>query len=128
MKRVVKSSQDIYGMSRIGYSGNLEVYVNTDDGGNIPHFHMRDKDNWDRFHCCIKILSPEYFVHEGKEDKLNSKQRKELCKFLNSKVTRSRYAESMDNNWQFICLLWNVNNSSVEVPDDAEMPDYRLLK
>jgi hypothetical protein len=128
MKRIVDKPQDIYGMSRIGYSGNLEVYVNTDDGGNIPHFHVRDKDDWGKFHCCIKILSPEYFAHEGKEDKLNSKQRKDLYKFMNSKISNKKYADRFDNNWQLVCFLWDINNSSVEVPEDAEMPDYRFLK
>ena len=29
-------------MARIGFTdGGFEIYVNTDDGGNIPHFHYR---------------------------------------------------------------------------------------
>ena len=127
MKKLIQSSQDIFGMSRAGYSGNLEVYVNTDDGGNIPHFHLRDKVDWDKFHSCIKILTPEYFEHAGKEDKLDSKQRKELSHFMNSSVSNKRYADKFDNNWQLVCFLWDINNSAFEIPEGAEMPDYRQL-
>lgn len=128
MKRVIKSSEEIFGMARVGYSGDLEVYVNTNDGGNIPHFHLRDQTDWERFHSCIKIASPEYFLHEGKEDTLNSKQRKELYDFMNSKVSLTKYADKFDNNWQLICFLWELNNSSTSIPEDTQMPDYRQLR
>lgn len=125
MKKYVH--ENIYGMSRVGYSGDLEVYVNTDDAGKIPHFHLRDKNEWDKFHTCIKIESAEYFLHEGKEDTLNSGQRKELQKFMTDKVSISRYADKFDNNWQLICFLWDINNSDVTIPEDIEQPDYTKL-
>ena len=128
MKRVITNSQEILGMARVGYSGKLEVYVNTNDGGNIPHFHLRDKTDWDKFHSCILILEPKYFEHENKEHKLNAKQRKELYTFMNSKIDNEKYADKFDNNWQLVCFLWEMNNSNAEIPADAKMPDYRQLR
>ena len=127
MKKYINSAQNIYGMARVGYSGDLEVYVNTNDGGNIPHFHLRDPNNWDKFHTCIKITSAEYFPHEGKEDTLNSTQRKELYEFMSGKVSLNKYKDKFDNNWELVCFLWDMNNSNISIPDDAEMPDYRKL-
>jgi hypothetical protein len=128
MKVQIRQLQNIYGMARVGYIGELEVYVNTNDAGNIPHFRLRDSDDWDKFHTCIKILSPEYFLHEGKEDILNSKQRKELQEFMESKVSVKRYTNKFQNNWELVCFLWDMNNSNISIPDNAEMPNYLELK
>ena len=127
MKRVIKQYENIEGMSRIGYSGPLEIYVNTNDPGKIPHFHIRNKSNWEEFHSCIRIDKAEYFLHEGKEDTLNSKQRKELQKFMESPVSLSRYASKFDNNWELTCFLWDMNNSDVQIDPEIEQPDYSLL-
>ena len=130
MKRVI-AQQDIYGMARIGEFKNsgvvYEVYVNTDDGGNIPHFHFRDKKDWDNFHTCIEIEQPRYFHHTGKEDCLNAAQRRSLNKFMSSPVTISKYANKFNNNWELVCFLWDLNNSNVSISEDAEQPDYTLL-
>lgn len=128
MKRIVKSNQEILGMARVGFVDKLEVYVNTDDGGNIPHFHIRDKVDWKKFHSCVKILSAEYFEHEGKEDTLSSKQRKELQTFMLSKVDNPKYLNLFENTWKYICFLWDMNNSAIQIPEDAEMPNYRELR
>ena len=128
MKKLIRSSEEILGMARVGYSGDLEVYVNTNDGGYVPHFHLRDKNDWDSFHSCIKIESPEYFSHMGKEDVLNSKQRKDLYHFMNDSVSIKRYADKFENNWELVCFLWDLNNSNYEISEDATMPDYRNLK
>lgn len=126
MKRLVH--QDIYGMSRVGFLGDLEVYVNTDDAGNIPHFHLRDPADWDKFHTCIKICAPEYFLYEGKEDILNSRQRKELQNFMVSEVSIKKYSDKFKNNWELVCFLWDTNNSSTTIPEDTTQPDYTQLK
>lgn len=57
-----KPNQGVLGMARVGFTPDrYEVYVNTNDGGKIPHFHYRDANDWNRFHTCIKIDKPEYF-------------------------------------------------------------------
>ena len=126
MKRWVR--QEILGMSRVGFASKYEIYVNTNDAGKIPHFHMRDKVDWDKFHTCIRIDKPEYFLHEGKEDILNAGERKKLAKFMESKVTIAKYKDKFENNWELTCFLWDMNNSDVMISDDIEMPDYNKLQ
>lgn len=113
-------------MARVGFiDDEYEVYIHTDDPVNIPHFHIWDAETrGQKFHTCIKIESPEYFHHTGKEDYLNSSMRKELIKFLKSKPTKlKRY----DTNWEVVVDMWNANNSKANVPDDLPMPDYTKL-
>lgn len=113
-------------MARVGFiDDKYEVYIHTDDPGNIPHFHIWDAETrGQKFHTCIRIESPEYFHHTGKEDYLNSSMRKELIKFLKSKPTKlKRY----NTNWEVVVDMWNANNSKANVPDDLPMPDYTKL-
>lgn len=113
-------------MARVGFiDDEYEVYIHTDDPGNAPHFHILDAETrGQKFHTCIKIESPEYFHHTGKEDYLNSNMRKELIKFLKSKPTKlKRY----NTNWEVVVDMWNANNSKANVPDDLPMPDYTKL-
>lgn len=115
-------------MARVGFtSDSYEVYVNTDDGGKIPHFHYRLKNDWNKFHTCIKIESPEYFHHTGKESVLNSKQIRSLIRFLNSPVSLSQYSEKFSNNFELIIFLLNINNSDVIVDPETKIPDYYQL-
>ncbi len=89
-----KPNQEVLGMARVGFTPDrYEVYVNTNDGGKIPHFHYRDANDWNKFHTYIKIDKPEYFAHEGKEDKLNARQLRSLYRFLKSGVTISKYKD-----------------------------------
>ena len=101
--------------------------VNTDDAGEIPHFHVRKKSDWSEFHTCIRIDKAEYFLHEGKEDILNARQKKSLQQFMIAPVTVSRYADKFRNNWELTCFLWDMNNSNVEINPDTEQPDYTKL-
>ena len=120
--------QNIEGMARIGFTpDNYEVYVNTDDGGKIPHFHYRLKTNRNKFHTCIKIEKPEYFHHTGKESVLNSKQIRSLIRFLKSPVALPQYAEKFSANFELIIFLWNINNSDVIVDLETKIPDYYQL-
>ena len=123
--KIVFANNNLTEMARIGFTDDMyEIYINTDDPGNIPHFHYRKANEWDKFHTCIKIATAEYFHHTGKEDVLNSKQRKELVKFLSSKN------ETIENltNYQYVIASWNSNNSSKKIPLDTEMPDYLNLR
>lgn len=126
MKRVIRSSlQNIEAMARVGFtSDRYEVYVNTNDGGKIPHFHYRDANDWSKFHTCIRIDRPEYFHHEGKSDVLNSNQKKALQKFMKSKVSLDRYKDKFSNNWELICFMWDINNSDIQIDDNTQQPNY----
>lgn len=120
-----KSKENILGMARVGFTlDRYEVYVNTNDGGKLPHFHYRDAVDWNKFHTCIRIDEAKYFRHNEKEDRLNAKQLKELCEFLNSDVTIARYKDKFKNNYELICFLWDLNNLDVLLPEDIQMPDY----
>ena len=112
-------------MARVGFvDDKYEVYVHTDDPGNIPHFHMWDAETrGQKFHTCIKIESPEYFHHTGKEDVLNNRLKKDLIKFLNGKSKNNRFS----TNWEYLLSMWNDNNSKRNVPEDIPIPNYLLL-
>lgn len=126
MKRVIRSSlQNIEAMARVGFtSDRYEVYVNTNDGGKIPHFHYRDANDWNKFYTCICIDRPEYFHHDGKSDVLNSKQKRALQKFMESKVSLNRYKDKFSNNWELICFMWDINNSDIQIDDIIQQPNY----
>lgn len=112
-------------MARVGFiADEYEVYIHTDDPGNIPHFNIWDAETrGQKFHTCIRIESPEYFHHTGKEDYLNSSMRKELVRFLKSKSKNKRFS----SNWEYLVSMWNDNNSKMNVPEDIPMPDYTKL-
>lgn len=131
MKRVL---QEIYGMARVGSLPSikgqvLEIYVNTNDAGNTPHFHIRDIKRDNKFSTCVCIDKAEYFLHEGKEDTLNSAQRKALNDFMREPCSKPLYDAHGNhlNNWQRVCILWDENNSEQEIPEDTIQPDYTKL-
>ena len=110
-----KHSEEI---ARIGYVDDFEVFICTDDG-NIPHFHSRDRNTkGEIFHTCIRLDSPKYFHHTGKENILSDKQKKDLMIFL-SEI--NKYSKS--TNWKTLIALWNMNNSN-KLPLDLKMPNY----
>ena len=106
-------------MATIGNMDNtLCIIIRMNDVGNIPHFHIMDRSTLgSKFHTCIKIETPEYFHHTGKEDILNSKQRKSLVEFLKSSHRKG-------TKWEMLVDLWNINNSTMIVDDNIDMPDY----
>lgn len=118
-------------MATVGNFENYEVFVRTNDAGNKPHFHVwdatsRGTDKQKGFHTCVRIDICDYFLHEGKMDKFNSKGRKELVSFLQSKSKNKRFNNF--TNWEVLLSLWNMNNSKVEIDEDIEMPNYLNLK
>lgn len=113
-------------MALVGVTdSNIEIYIYTNDGGKIPHFHFRDLDKNRDNEGAIKLTSAEYFKHGKYKAELNSKQRKDLVEFLMSKRHNKRYSGT---NWNYIVDMWNDNNSDVYLDEDTEMPDYRNIK
>lgn len=118
-------TQPLLEMARIGYVDDLELIVWTDDPGDIPHFHLRDRaTRGKKFHACVRIDKPEYFKHAGKEDTLNSTQKKNLVSFLTSEVA---FGNIKITNWEKVIMYWNDNNSAVILDSDIAMPNYLLL-
>lgn len=122
--KIIKE-KELLEMARIGFTNDgYEIYIHTDDPGNVPHFHYWDSSTkGQNFHTCIRIDEPNYFHHTGKEDVLNTKQKKELVEFLISSPKSKRY----DTNWEMVVEMWNINNSDVEISTEQTMPDYFLL-
>ena len=110
-------------MAKVGpLNDELVIYIWTNDGGNIPHFHIVDKATMgNEFHTCVKIMSAEYFHHTGKEDVLNSKQKKALMKFF---TMSDKWG---DNYWDIVLQEWNRNSSKIEVDRNLSTPDYTKL-
>ena len=110
-------------MAKVGpLNDELVIYIWTNDGGNIPHFHIVDKATMgNEFHTCVKIMSAEYFHHTGKEDVLNSKQKKTLMKFF---TMSDKWG---DNYWDIVLQEWNRNSSKIEVDRNLPTPDYTKL-
>ena len=119
--------KDLMEMARVGFVSGLEIYVNTDDAGNIPHFHIRDSVDWEKFHTCVQIEKAEYFIHGNKNDLLNHKQKVALNTFMNQAPSLSKYADRFKNNWELVCFLWDINNSEMIISDDVKQPDYSKL-
>lgn len=125
LKSINEEERLLQEMARVGYLGTFEIYVHTDDSGNIPHFHIWDRaSRGEEFHTCICIHKASYFHHTGKENTLNSKQRKSLIDFMNDKYKQ----DENKTNWRHLLELWNDNNSNVVVSLDLEMPNYLELK
>ena len=118
----LQNEDQLLEMATLGEVQKYVIVVFTNDSGNIPHYHYMDKSTrGQEFHTCIKLESAEYFHHTGKEDVLNSAQRKKLVEFLES--PHHRYKE--ETNWQHLLYLWNnENNSSKKVDEDLKMPNY----
>ena len=119
-------------MARVGYMGKkneFEIYVRTDDPGHIPHFHLRDSSTQGQvFETCVELKSNKYFHHGSYDDVLNSSQRKELAKFMESPN------EYFPNNYMATVYAWNSNNSCEKVVPNKDdngnviIPNYRNIE
>lgn len=114
-------------MARIGFMGNFDVVVYTDDMGYIPHVHILDKaTRGHEFDACVRLENNQYFSHGTHTDTLNSKQRKLFNSFMNEPHRNVHYR----NNYEYAVNLWNDNNSSsyVQIKEDENgniiVPDY----
>lgn len=115
----------ILSMARIGdFNCNGHFLVSVYSGErNIPHFHVIKMQSGEE--CCPRIDCPEYFVHDGKDYKLNSKEKKHLFKFLN---TVSPYEEDCNKTYyELIWEEWNRNNREYRISKPESVPDYTQL-
>ena len=111
-------------MARVGYMNpQLEVYVGTNDGGEIPHFHIRGRNEKTFKEVCVKYETAEYFNHGPHKGKLNSKQVKELYRFMLSPSED----EPEKTNWKVAVIEWNRNNSRHKLNPNIDCPNYRTI-
>lgn len=136
LSRVSDSLHRIEDMARIGWlePQKIDVYVYTDDPGQIPHIHIRTyrkglQQKKGDIDCCVMLEEARYFNHGSQQDELNSSLRKKLNDFMHS-------IDSEDNItfYELACKEWNRNNSDVrvKVKKDEEgnviIPDYTTIK
>lgn len=131
---IIKESNELLEEPRIGFvpvnsTKTIEVYVHPDDGGNIPHFHVRKYSasgkgfEWE---TCVRFDKAEYFKHGKYTDELpNRKTAKELDKMLRTKRSNDPRNRTY---WEFAIDMWNENNSAADVDINAIQPDYSQLK
>ena len=119
-------------IARIGWipinnENSIEVYVHTNDAGNVPHFHVRkySKGNLFSWETCIKYESAEYFLHGKHKDKLSSSK---IAKELNNMLSTLNPKDPGRTYWQTAIVAWNNNNSGTELPFDLKQPDYTKLR
>lgn len=103
---------------------NVDVSVYRREGENIPHLHL---DCGDSFSCCIRLEVPEYFIHGGHQDILNSKQRKQFDRYMRSTPDKPGARKRFETNWHLAVFLWNQLPNALPVDEDQPIPDYRKL-
>lgn len=123
-ENLLEQKQQLYEMARIGVFGEYKIYVY---GGerDIAHFHFISRQTGAE--GCIKILTNEYYRHGGHNATLNSKERKELVRFLKSPF---EYNHAM-TNYQAVCMIWNTCNERYLLHGNILgiiMPDYENMK
>lgn len=133
--KILKYSKNegIESMARIGWipagsKNSIEVYVNTDDPGKKPHFHVRKygKHHHFEWETCILFNSANYFLHGKYHIKFpKSSYSQELDEMLR---TIDRESRNHLTFWQEAIDEWNRNNSDVKVDPNMSQPDYSKLK
>lgn len=113
-------------IARIGFmTPKLEVYIQTDDLGKIPHFHIRNLQ--ESFETCIEIKSNNYFLHGDYTGKLNNEEETILNAFVRS-VPKDD--DVFKTNYESIVYEWNKNNSKNKITiqkdknGNAIIPNY----
>lgn len=127
--------EPLYEMARVGFisSGNkqtvFDVFVRTDDPGNVPHVHIQSKNK--KFKTCIRLDINKYFLHGEWRDVFNTKQ----CKLFNN-FMRSYKDTSLGNNitiYEYAVAMWNDNNSKRKLlitkdkDNNIIIPDYSQI-
>lgn len=125
-KEWINENEILLEMARIGYvTPKLEVYIHTDDPGEIPHFHIRNLTKG--FETCVEIMTNNYFLHDKYKDTLNSKERKLLNDFVRS---APKDDDVFKTNYESIIYEWNKNNSKHKITaqkdenDNVVIPNY----
>lgn len=135
IRRKILYKEPLYEMARVGFisSGNkqitFDVFVRTDDPGNVPHVHIQSKNK--KFKTCIRLDTNQYFLHGEWRDTFNTKQ----CKLFNN-FMRSYKDTSLGFNitiYEYAVAMWNDNNSKrkLSITNDKDnniiIPDYSSI-
>lgn len=97
-----------------GENNGFKVQLGENEGENIPHFHLDNGETGKKQKkTAIRIDMPYYFLHGDKIYILNSKERKILIAWLNTKPEKSKINKNNEtgelpkNNWENLRNMWN---------------------
>ena len=97
-----------------GENNGFKVQLGENEGENIPHFHLDNGETGKKQKkTAIMINKPYYFLHGDKTYILNSKERKILIAWLNTKPEKSKINKNNEtgelpkNNWENLRNMWN---------------------
>lgn len=117
------SSHTLLEMANVG---KFDIYTCSFYGeeGPVPHFHFYNVSK--NIFGCIRLDKPNYFIHGKHKAKLNSKGKKQLIEWLNSKETPFKKFMDKLTVWEYICILWNENNPD-NIYNNDKIPNYENL-
>lgn len=131
MKRVIKRSEDIFGMATIGrhIQPNFTVAVNPDGNrvGNC-YFKYYNRENYNiATHVTrLNLRKPNKIIHKNRDGKkewqLNSIDKKAICQYLDQ---TSRYGVQFGaTNWDYTLYSWNneLGLLEAEFPEEYSSP------
>jgi hypothetical protein len=113
--------EDLKETARIGFMGDFEVFIYTDDSVHVPHFHVVDKmARGKEFNSCVVLENSQYLFHGNHSDELNPPQRKMLNDFMQMPCRNVHYR----NNYEYAVDMWNMNNDEgCAIPKHDESGD-----
>lgn len=98
----------------------MQIHIVTDDGYEVPHFHVRDiGTNTDV--CCISLTEPKYTNHLPGLRNLLDSEANELADFMEQPAANIRWSD----NFEKTVDMWNANN--IQQTPDILCPNYRRL-
>ena len=123
---IFKNDKDhLIEMSQVGHFCEYDCVIYSREGKNEPHFHLENIQ--DEKFIAIKLLKPEYFIHGIWQDKLNSREKTELIKFLNEKPSGKK-GLIYKTNFEYIYDTWFYECLKKDPDIIIKMPNYRELQ
>ena len=119
--------------ARIGFFGHryeFEVYVVTDDEGQVPHIHIRDSTNLiNGLNTSVELYAARYLFHNGSNDRMEISVCEALEDFMNEPCRHPQFV----NNYEFAVTMWECNNStqcSIKLDENNKIvvPNYKNIK
>lgn len=115
-------------VARVGFfnvndTSQWEVYVRTDDGYQMPYFHVRNLFDVD-VDIAIALHEAYYYPHVNHLGRLTEDELLCLVEFM------ERPCPNFNSNYEYAVFLWNSNNNMqycIEIDDkydEVEIPDY----
>lgn len=103
-----------------GKPGNCKISMRSNEGKNIPHFHIESKSK--NVHVAVCLHESKYFKHDIWKDELNEAQKRKLQEYL------LKVDNLGDTNWEKFSRYWNDSpEGSKNKVNIDKMPDYTKM-